>query len=93
MGASAERFCPAERVLTQEATDTLLLLEVDGGMYFSLDGVGRRVWTLCDGTRSVEEVVDVICGEYDAPKEVIDADVRDLLSQLEAERLLSPVAP
>jgi len=88
----AKRFSPAPRVLTQEATDTLLLLDVEGGMYFSLDNVGRRVWALCDGSRSIEEIVDAICEEYDAPRAVIDADVRDLIGQLETERLLSPVA-
>jgi hypothetical protein len=91
--APAVRFGATKRVLTQESGDTLLLLDVDGGMYFSLDGVGRRVWVLCDGTRSLEEVVDVICAEYDAPRDVIDGDVQELVSQLVGEGLLSPVTP
>lgn len=86
------RFRKAERVLVQDSSDALLLLALDGGMYFSLDGVGRRVWDLCDGTRSVEQLVDAIFAEYDAPREVIDADVRELVGQLAEERLLAPIA-
>jgi pyrroloquinoline quinone biosynthesis protein D len=90
--ANAVRFRQAERVLVQDSTDTLLLLALDEGMYFSLDGVGRRVWDLCDGTRSVEQLVDAIFAEFDAPREVIDADVRELIGQLAEEHLLTPVA-
>jgi hypothetical protein len=90
---SAARFSAVERVLTQESKNALLLLAVDSGMYFSLEGVGRRVWELCDGSHTVEEIVDDVCSGYDAPREVIDADVRGLIGELAGERLLAPAVP
>jgi pyrroloquinoline quinone biosynthesis protein D len=90
MLGNATRFRQADRILAQDSNDTLLLLALDGGMYFSLEGVGRRVWALCDGTRSVEQLVDAIFSEYDAPRDVIDSDVRELISELAGERLLAP---
>lgn len=76
-------------VLTQETSDALVLLDPDGGAYFSLNEVGARVWALCDGTRTVADVVDVLAGEFEAPSETIRDDVLELLDELASERLVT----
>jgi pyrroloquinoline quinone biosynthesis protein D len=76
-------------VLTQETSDALVLLDPNGGAYFSLNEVGSRVWHLCDGTRTVADVVGVLADEFDAPSETIREDVLELLEELAAERLVS----
>ncbi len=77
-----------EPVLAQRVGETLVLLDPHGGQYFALDEVGTRVWELCDGTRSVAELVAVLTAEYAAPAETIEADVVELLSELAGERLV-----
>jgi hypothetical protein len=77
-----------EGVLTQQSTDSLVLLSVDSGQYYALDEVGGRVWELCDGVRSVADVVSVISQEYDAPPTTIEADVLELLADLANEKLV-----
>lgn len=84
----ASRPLPRERVIVQRARETLLLLDLDAGTYFSLDEVGGRVWELCDGSRTVADVVRVVTEEFDAPADVIESDVVALLSDLAGERLL-----
>src|ERR1700760_1677207 len=49
-----------ERVLPQTAAGTLVLLDLDGGQYYSLDEVSARVWELCDGEHGVEGIVEAI---------------------------------
>ena len=77
-----------ERVLTQRADDELVLLDVDAGSYLALNEVGGRVWELCDGTRTIEAIVLAISAEFDAPLEVIEADVQALLKELAADGLV-----
>jgi len=77
-----------ERILKQEAAGTVVLLNLDGGQYFSLDDAGSRVWDLCDGSRSVAEIVGIVRGEYEAPAETIERDVIELLNDLADEKLL-----
>lgn len=72
----------------QEADADAVLLDVDTGSYFALNEVGGRVWSLCDG-RTVSEIVDVISAEFDAPVEMIRADVLELLGALADEKLVS----
>jgi pyrroloquinoline quinone biosynthesis protein D len=46
------------------------------------DQTGVAVLKLCDGKRSVDEIVEVLAKEYSAPAGVIRADVLDLLQGL-----------
>lgn len=77
-----------ERVLAQQVSGTLVLLNLDDGHYHALNRVAARVWDLCDGTRSVSDVVSVLCQEYDAPAEMIQVDVLELLEDLTSEKLV-----
>ena len=58
-------FGRRDRVLAQRVEGQAVLLDIQSGEYFSLNDVGGRVWELCDGTRTVAEVADTICSEYD----------------------------
>jgi hypothetical protein len=80
-----------EQVLARQAADSLVLLDPKSGEYFSLDGVGARIWELCDGTRSVEEITDVITSEYGEGRSTVESDVRELLGDLASERLVVDV--
>jgi hypothetical protein len=78
-----------ERVLTQRAAGTLVLLDLDGGQYYSLDEVSARVWELCDGEHEVDGIVAAISTEYEAPVETIYEDVLAFLEEMEDEKLLA----
>lgn len=77
-----------ERVLTQRAGDSLVLLDVDGGEYFALDEVSGRVWDLCDGLRDVTAIIAAVGTEYDAPVETIRTDVQEFLQEMVDANLL-----
>jgi len=73
----------------QSADDQTMLLDLDGGTYFALNEVGARVWELSDGSRTVAEIATLLADEYDAPVAVIQADVLELLGELEVEQLVT----
>jgi hypothetical protein len=77
-----------DRVVFSRAGDSALLLDPDSGNYFSLTDVGARIWELCDGRHTLDEIVEALAAEYDAPLEVIEADMRELVDELTAEGLL-----
>jgi hypothetical protein len=68
--------------MVQEVEGRTVLLDIDSGEYFALNGVGRSVWDLCDGTRTVAEVVAAICGEYDVSAETASDDTGALIESL-----------
>lgn len=86
--ASEARLRRRERVLSQSADGSLVLLDVDGGEYFALEEVAARVWDLCDGDRTVSAVVETVATEYDASPEAVEADVLAFLEEMIQENLL-----
>lgn len=75
-------------ILAQEAQGRTVLLRLEDGGYYALDEVGALVWELCDGQRSLDDIVDALCTEFDAPAEMVRADVLEFIGDLRRERLL-----
>lgn len=88
MLAPESRLRHRDRVLTQRAAGTLVLLDLDGGQYYTLDEVSSRVWDLCDGEMGFEAIVAAIGEEFDAPLETIRGDVEEFLQEMVDENLL-----
>jgi len=68
--------------MVQEVEHQAVLLDIESGEYFLLNDVGKRVWDLCDGTRTVAQVADAICSEYDVPPDTALDDTGALLENL-----------
>ncbi|HEX9646302.1 MAG TPA: pyrroloquinoline quinone biosynthesis peptide chaperone PqqD [Alphaproteobacteria bacterium] len=49
---------------------------------FELDQIAYEIVSLCDGDRALSDVVDTLAAKFEAPREVIDKDVTDLLQGL-----------
>ena len=64
------------------------MLSLDDGAYFSLNEVGAHVWNLCDGSRTIAQVVDAVCAEFDATPDEVTEDVVSLVDELASEKLL-----
>jgi hypothetical protein len=88
MLAPESRLRRRDRVLTQGAAGTLVLLDLDGGQYYALDEVSARVWELCDGELGVNAIVAAIGEEFDAPVETIREDILGFLQEMLDEKLL-----
>ena len=73
--------------------DTVVMMDADKGMYYELDPIATRVWTLLETARSVAEVCDVLAGEYDVSSEVCRRDVLALLRQAQELGIVEVRAP
>jgi len=68
--------------MMQQVEGSSVLLDIDSGEYFTLNEVGGRVWDLCDGTRSVASIADVLSAEYDVDATTALLDADELLQSL-----------
>lgn len=82
--------CPrrGEQVIAQKAANDLLLFNMNDGNYYSLNEIGSRIWELCDGSRSVAQLVEALAAEYDASSEVLENDIVELLESLQSGKLI-----
>ena len=72
--------------------DEAVILGLEDGVYYGLDAVGARVWTLLAEPRQVSEIVTAVTEEFDVGRERCEHDVLALLGEL-AERRLIREAP
>jgi hypothetical protein len=83
-----ERLRRQDGVLAQEAQGRTVLLRLSDGGYYALDEVGAMIWERCDGRRAVGEILAELCAEFDAPEDVIRADMLEFIGELRREQLL-----
>jgi len=72
----------AEGVLTSPFDDEVVLLNLADGVYYGLDTVGARVWTLIQRPVTVEAIQDTLLREYDVERPRCESDLGVLLSEL-----------
>jgi hypothetical protein len=76
------RLSLAADVVSTAIPGETVILDPRGDRYFSLDGVGPRVWELLQASTTVADVVYQISDEYDVEPDVCERDVRALLGDL-----------
>ncbi|MBR5247185.1 MAG: PqqD family protein [Clostridia bacterium] len=54
----------------------------------TFNDVGAEVFTLLDGNNSVEDIVAKISSDYNAPVEVVKADVEKLIEKMKKHNLI-----
>lgn len=74
------------RLRYDEIANQWVLLWPERGLL--LNDSASAIVRLCDGSRTVEQIVDELADEWSAPREEIEADVRAFLGRVEARGLV-----
>ncbi len=64
------------------------ILHLKNGVYYGLDPVGARVWSLLQTPRNLAEIRDALLEEFEVQPERCERDLRDLIEELAAENLI-----
>lgn len=84
----SRRFRIPTHALGKRVGEEVVILDLSGGEYLSLNPVGSRIWELIEEGRSLAEIYDVVSDEYDAPRETITNDIDNLVRELTDRRLI-----
>ena len=86
MSATQPKLARRARLRFDEREQKHMLLYPERGLV--LNESAAAIVTLCDGTRTVDEIIAVLASDVDAPRERVDADVRALVAELADKGLL-----
>jgi Coenzyme PQQ synthesis protein D (PqqD) len=64
------------------------ILGLNKGVYYGLDPIGAKVWSLLQQPRRVSEIRDAVLQEYEVEPERWQKDLLSLLERLQAEELI-----
>ena len=82
------KFTIAEGVVVRDVEGDLVVLNTLTEEYYGLAGVGAEVWKLITSDRDPTECATWLAAEYEAPLEVIQKDVSDLIAHLVSAGIL-----
>ncbi len=78
----------SDEVLARELGDEMVLLDLKGGVYFSLDAVGARVWHLLQCHGALHGVLAVLVEEYDVTEARCAGDLLHLITEMRDKGLV-----
>ena len=71
-----------ENVAWRIIGDEAVLLSAEDSSVHSLDAVGTRIWELCDGEKTVSEIIDQVVSEFEVDRETAEKDVVEFIEEL-----------
>lgn len=73
---------------TTDLNGDIVMMDLEKGKYFSLNGVGSRIWNLVEEPVEVSKIIDSLLEEYDIDRDECEKNVLEFLSKLESEQIL-----
>jgi hypothetical protein len=74
--------------ISSDLVDEAVVLHLKSGIYFGLNDVGARVWSLIQQPKSVADLREALLAEYEVAPDVCDRDLMQLLQDLKAADLI-----
>jgi len=60
----------------------MVILNLKDGVYFGLNAVGARIWSLLQNPITVREILDILLAEYNVDRRQCQIDLLQLLRDL-----------
>jgi hypothetical protein len=70
-----------------------VIVNLDTGVYYSVDGIGADIWSLIDAGAEIGQATDVVAARYVGDRGQIEQGVIEFVDQLRAEALVVPRSP
>jgi hypothetical protein len=76
------RFKCADRIISSDIGEEIVMMSIDKGKYYSLKGPSGRVWQLIQDGQSVGSIIQVLLNEYDVQPEQCEEELLSLLRDM-----------
>jgi hypothetical protein len=90
--SESSRIVASKDQVSSDLAGEMAILNLKSGVYYGLDPVGSRLWTLVQKPTTFAEIRDTLLGHYDVARATLESDIRELLNQL-AEHGLVEIQP
>ena len=78
----------AESVTFEVVADEAILIDINTGIYFSLNEVGTEFWEMLDGEQTIEQHATVIATKYEVEISTVVDDLLELAEEMAKDKLI-----
>lgn len=71
-----------------EVDGEMVMMSIEKGNYYGLDGIGTRIWQLIAEPVSVSKLCEILLTEFAVDRETCEADVLKFLARMEERNLI-----
>ncbi len=75
-------------VINETIEGESVIINLNTGMYYSLDNIGAIIWAALENRHSVEDIAAFLASHYQIDAEDVETTVNDLINQLLNEELI-----
>jgi hypothetical protein len=83
-----DRISIPDVVVSRDLGGETVVLNLETGIYFDLDGVATDAWQAIQRTRSLQAVYDELLVSYDVDPEQLSADLLRLVNEMHSKGLV-----
>ena len=88
MVSGSSTVVAAKDQVSSDLGGEVAILDLKAGVYYGLDAVGARIWSLIQEPITVNEIRDILLEEYEVEPERCEHDLLALLRRLADEGLV-----
>ena len=85
-------FVATNRQVACSVGNETVILQLDEGVYYSLNAVGAHIWTLLKEPRTTQQLVERVLADFEVDAPRCRADVEALLADLSERGLITVAA-
>lgn len=74
---------------TTDLNGDIVMMDLEEGRYFSLNGVGSRIWELIEQPVEINKVIESLLKEYDVSRNECEKNVMEFLNKLYSAKIIS----
>ncbi len=78
----------SKNVFAQEIDEETIILDSETQEYFSINEIGKVIWSLIEEKKNLEEIKAEMLDMYEVPEEQIEKDLLNFIQALEQKRLI-----
>lgn len=79
----------SESFLATDLDDEIVLMDIEGGSYYSLAKTARRIWQALASPCRFEDLCNQLVAHYAAPQKIIESEVSQFLEDLMKEGMVT----
>ena len=78
----------SKNVFAQEIDEETIILDSETQEYFSINEIGKVIWSLIEEKKNLEEIKAEMLDMYEVPEEQIEKDLLNFIQALEQKGLI-----
>lgn len=86
-----KRFIQNKKISQSKIRDEVVMMDIDSGFYFGINGVGSVIWQHLSTAISLEDLVSNLMEEFNVDKQTCESDTMEFINNLLEKKIIRVV--